>query len=79
MMCRLTVTHMVFLSTVSVSNALFVAWEKDANLTSDDIFIEFKNTNVTNNETKHIQNSARDINIRKSQQNTYKTVRETLT
>ena len=46
MMCRLSVTHMVFLSTVSVSNALFVAWEKDANLTSDDIFIEVKNTYV---------------------------------
>lgn len=46
MMCRLTVTHMVFLSTVSVSNALFVAWEKDANLTSDDIFIKLKNAYI---------------------------------
>lgn len=42
-MLRYTLVYFGFLITViSPSNALFVAWEKDANLTKDDIFISLR-------------------------------------
>ena len=38
----IVVSFVVLITTTTVSNALFVSWDKNANLTKDDIFISFK-------------------------------------
>lgn len=48
-MWRIMVLYIVVLiTTASVSNALFVSWDKNANLTKDDIYISYKRIYVPN-------------------------------
>lgn len=48
-MCRTIVVSIVVLITATtVSNALFVSWDKNANLTKDDIYISFQRIYVPN-------------------------------
>ena len=44
----IVISFVVLITTTTVSNALFVSWDKNANLTKDDIFISFKRIYVPN-------------------------------